>query len=144
MCWSINGWLTQYSPQALSLSKSQGTYGAIHAQTFCIVFFGTPHKGSESANLAKVIARIVSVCKTVEVRNLDVLKKDSNALFDLEQSFMLVLRDSNINILSLFELQKTKIHLFRNILVCSTTSSFRDFCLVSNIAHKSACADDRL
>ncbi len=85
----------------------------------------------------------MSVCKTVEVRNLDVLKKDSNALFDLEQSFMPVLRDSNIKILSLYELQRTKVHFVRNILVRLTTFSLLDFYLVSSIALKNACAGDR-
>ncbi|KAK4241992.1 hypothetical protein C8A03DRAFT_11797, partial [Achaetomium macrosporum] len=126
------------------LSQSHGTAGAIHTRTRCVAFFGTPHRGSESANWGEFIARIVSVCRTVMVRNLRMLKKNAEVLFDLEQSFSPLLQDGNIKILSLYELEKTKSPLlFKSILVVPKQSAVlnvpNETLIPVNSTHRKMC-----
>ncbi|KAK0624306.1 hypothetical protein B0T14DRAFT_565587 [Immersiella caudata] len=62
---------------ALSLSQLNiGQSGDIHKKTCSIVFFGTPHRGSRKANLAKVVSRVMSILRPVSNCNLDALKEN--------------------------------------------------------------------
>lgn len=101
--------------EALALARSQEIYGSIHDMTCCIAFFGTPHRGSPAASWGKTLARIVSVCKTVNLENLDILQKDGKALEQLSEDFVPLQRDGHIMIFSVYELRKTKLSFWKSI-----------------------------
>lgn len=65
----------------------------------------------------KTISRIVSICKPLTLQNLDVLKRDSNALLDLGRDFIPLQKDGHISIFSVYELQKTRLSVWRSKLV---------------------------
>ncbi|KAK0642178.1 Alpha/Beta hydrolase protein, partial [Cercophora newfieldiana] len=130
---------------ALALSRSQGgIYGSTHDETCAIAFFGTPHRGSKKASWARIIASIGSIYKHVSVGTLaGVLKKDCASLLDLEESFLPVLRDGRIQILSFFELQPTKFRWFRGGIVVPKDSAILgqpgELRIPVNACHRSMC-----
>ncbi|KAK5654035.1 hypothetical protein OQA88_7713 [Cercophora sp. LCS_1] len=108
---------------ALALSASPNMYGSIHSETCGIAFFGTPHCGSKTADLGKFLANVASVCWPIADHNLKLLRKDCEALLDLNERFVSVLEEHRIQIFSLHELLKTNTLLFRSIMVVPRKSA---------------------
>lgn len=75
---------------ALRTSESHSDIGLqqVEKQTCGIVFLGTPHQGSNLANPAYRVARVLKAARMrVNTANLEVLCRDSPVLNDLEDWF---------------------------------------------------------
>jgi hypothetical protein len=67
------------------------TYGEVLRSTIGIVFLATPHRGSDTADFANVVLKIVNTCKStvglkptvVRTELLEHLRRNSDALRDL-------------------------------------------------------------
>ena len=60
----------------------------IESSTSGLLFFGTPHSGSDFAPFAKAVARALNLTgKRINTDILDVLKRDSQTLLDVEDWF---------------------------------------------------------
>ncbi|KAK4198213.1 hypothetical protein QBC40DRAFT_350343 [Triangularia verruculosa] len=76
------------SEQAAELHERQ-----LHECTIGVAFFGTPHRGSGVASFATAVAHILKAAqKRVNTSILALLKRDSEALADIDSSFGLWLR----------------------------------------------------
>ncbi|KAK0702415.1 Alpha/Beta hydrolase protein [Lasiosphaeris hirsuta] len=75
-------------------NSSSGTQGAIGKCTKGIVFFGTPHRGSESASWATIINKISSaVLYRVDSRLVATLQSDSKDLLAISEAFRDLAKD---------------------------------------------------
>ncbi|KAI0424659.1 ribonuclease-like protein p/mrp subunit [Xylaria sp. FL1042] len=83
---------------------------SIYVSTYGILFFGTPHQGSGTANLATFVQRIIDVLlpsKLVDsqAQLLDALKEGSEVLQEITDNFAPLMRD--LRIYFFWEQQKT-------------------------------------
>ena len=91
--------------------EDDAVYGRLLRSVAGVVFLGTPHKGSNAANLGSVIGRIINVflatassglqTRTIRTDLLDYLKNDSQALQALSISVRNRLAD--LMIISFYE-----------------------------------------
>ena len=63
-------------------------YESIRVNTKAVVFLGTPHRGSSSATLGKVIGDIVNIAFKVTTRLLPTLALGSEELGNLSEDFV--------------------------------------------------------
>jgi hypothetical protein len=106
-----NGQVKADRIKALKRSKSMGTYSDIDKHTHALIFLGTPHHGSGTANWGKLVASVVNVVKTTNTNYLDTLKGRSQSLADLDDDFVPLLRDGMFKIFSVYETKKTPVRL---------------------------------
>jgi hypothetical protein len=75
---------------ALSISEthSESHLRAIEQSTCGIIFLGTPHRGSDLADFARTVAKVLKLTgKRVAADILDVLRRDSQVLAVVEDWF---------------------------------------------------------
>jgi hypothetical protein len=70
----------------------------LHLQRVCqatrgVVFLGTPHQGSSLAPWAEALAKSIGVLKQTNTKILAVLRKDSEVLARIQDSFHALVRD---------------------------------------------------
>ncbi|OJD34141.1 phosphorylase superfamily protein [Diplodia corticola] len=94
---------------ALTTSRNESINHEVFTSTRGIFFLGTPHQGSKSADLARVITNVVSVARSTATQYLDVLKRDSNELLELSQAFEPLTRDGTLELRSFYETEKTRV-----------------------------------
>lgn len=93
----------------ISKDSAERHYHQIELSVVGIIFLGTPHTGSGFAPFAKVVAKILEASgKRVNSDILDVLKRDSQTLIDIEDWFAQWLRirteeNKAVQITSFFE-----------------------------------------
>jgi pimeloyl-ACP methyl ester carboxylesterase len=105
---SLGGLVTE---RALSMSENHAEehLQQVEACTVGILFLGTPHHGSGLAPFAKSVAKVLgAVGKRVNTEILEVLKRDSQVLLDVEDWFAQWLRrrakaGNNVDITCFFE-----------------------------------------
>lgn len=84
---SLGGLVVERALQ-LSMDSAESHLRNIEQKTLGIAFLGTPHSGSDFAPFAKAVGNLLSlVGKRVNVNILDVLKRDSQTLLDVEDWF---------------------------------------------------------
>ncbi len=102
--------------QALVYAHEDGkSYGQVLRSTIGVVFLATPHRGSDTANLANVIANIVNTCQAITTAGLrpaaartellEYLTRTSSAL----QSLLVSVRHrlQNLSIVTFYESRVT-------------------------------------
>jgi hypothetical protein len=80
---------TNCSLQAILYSKDspRGHLKKISECTRAMAFLGTPHRGSNKANLGHILARLASLIKQTNVPIVDVLRPDSELLNRMQEQF---------------------------------------------------------
>ena|SRR5579862_2664016 len=74
--------------QALTWGETQPQYKAISKHTIGVIFFGTPHRGSEKAVYGKVLANIAAnVMRRPTSRLISALQLNSDQLLRLSSEF---------------------------------------------------------
>ena len=97
-------------------------YEHIWSQTKALIFLGTPHRGSDSANLAVIVGRIVNVAGAgVDTRILKTLQPRSEELETLSNEFKDVAR--HIMIRTYYERKETHVPGVGKTLVSETSLS---------------------
>jgi triacylglycerol esterase/lipase EstA (alpha/beta hydrolase family) len=88
ICHSLGGLVLK---QALIEAKINPRFVSISSNTVGIIFLGTPHRGSDVANLGTVVATIVSSAMPgIRIFNRDVLrdlKSNNHTLFGISSQF---------------------------------------------------------
>lgn len=81
---------------------------------------GTPHKGSDIANLGKVVADIVRACSIMNPANelLQTLQRDSRVLYEITEEFRP--RATSLHIVSFFETKRTNFKIFSRLVSLDT------------------------
>lgn len=85
--------------EALCISDRSSDYYLKQAShcTIGIAFLGTPHRGSGLATLANVIANTLKIIMRVNTDVLGGLRRDSNVLTEVEDSFAEWLKNKGVN-----------------------------------------------
>jgi hypothetical protein len=124
--------------QALVLAHEISRYTAILHSTKAIVFFGTPHSGSEQADFLSVLANIVAACGSLTMVDrafgklrqdlVRILKPGSIELETLSMSF--TERSQGIEIVSFYEEHamppfKSEVSYFT---FCMSKAGLRSYC----------------
>lgn len=79
-----------------------------------IAFMAVPHRGSGSANYGSIVANMVKLVVPVQGQYLKTLQADNDSLTDLSFQFGHLTTEQNLQIVSVFEGQKTKMpHFWR-------------------------------
>ncbi|KAJ2987280.1 hypothetical protein NUW58_g4596 [Xylaria curta] len=112
ICHSLGGIIVK---RALVYSASRTSHHirhlhSIYVSTYGILFFGTPHQGSGTANIATFVQRIVDVLvpsKLVDTQSqlLDALKEGSEVLQEITDNFVPLMK--HIRIYFFWEQEKT-------------------------------------
>ena len=100
MAHSLGGLVAQKAIYLSRESRFPHIY-AIEASTVGICFLGTPHHGAGLADWGAILAKIVNVAKPANVAPVSVLKRDSEILRDIQDSFHNVLekrKEERVNI----------------------------------------------
>jgi hypothetical protein len=88
--------------QALTWARIEAQYKNINEQTIGIVFFGTPHRGGESASYGNVLTNIATNIMPAS-RLVSALQTNSDQLMRLASEFKFQL--SKYQIVSFYELR---------------------------------------
>lgn len=72
---------------AISRASQLARLQRVEACTSGIVVLGTPHHGSDLANLARFFTRLLKFVKPTNLAAVDVLRKDLEVLGDLQRDF---------------------------------------------------------
>lgn len=76
---------------------------AVHRSTHAIVFFGTPHRGSDDAKWGLILSTIASAAFDTNNKVVRVLEPDSEVLDKLGRDFQDILDEGRLRICSLLE-----------------------------------------
>jgi hypothetical protein len=88
--------------QALFYARIDSRYTPIQESTLSIIFFGTPHRGSQVANYGKVLDRVAhAALRKPPSKILDALQKNSDELYKLSTDFQFQL--PRLQIVSFYE-----------------------------------------
>ncbi|KAL8949253.1 MAG: hypothetical protein Q9222_004627 [Ikaeria aurantiellina] len=93
--------------QALAWARVESRYQQIKDHTLGIVFFGTPHRGSDFANYGQILAKVVNgVMRHPDSTLVKALQTNSNELLRLASEFRFLV--PKYQILTLYETKPTK------------------------------------
>lgn len=101
VCHSLGGVVVK---QALVMASLDDIYGSIASSTSGIAFFGTPHRGSRTADPAKILSRIVNVPtfgSAIRTDLLEALQVKSRELDSLSRLFRPIM--SRVSVVSFYE-----------------------------------------
>lgn len=101
ICHSLGGIIAK---KAILLHQSSEEGKAIRNSIVGIMFKGTPHCGSDLANIGSAFANIASTVIEMPKLLLKTLSKNSSALYDISREFATVTSDLNLNLISFYEL----------------------------------------
>ena len=88
--------------QALVWAHREPQYQSIKDTTLGIVFFGTPHRGSDKANYGKILANVAAgVMHKPKSKLIDALRNNSDTLMTVTRQFKF--DAPNIQILTFYE-----------------------------------------
>jgi hypothetical protein len=87
----------------LKVQDNKPHLGHIFSATRGIIFLGTPHRGSDKASLAKVVASIVGVVHNTNVNLLRDLERDSQTLDRIGDRFRPMLEKHPFSVWSFVE-----------------------------------------
>src|SRR5207248_1229658 len=94
--------LTKRRWQALVTANQDSSSRSILTSTHGVLFLGTPHQGSTTADIGMILARVARMCfQRPSTQMLEILKRDSPALSDLARQFSFVL--PYLNVVSFYE-----------------------------------------
>jgi pimeloyl-ACP methyl ester carboxylesterase len=92
--------------QALLICREgEATLEKVFESTNGIIFMGTPHGGSEIANLGHTVAKCLNIVRQTNHKILDNLRQNSDVLAAVQQQFQQLLRkrETSISIYCFFE-----------------------------------------
>lgn len=98
------GW--HYWKTLVSAHERLSLYGPILSDIRAVIFFGTPHQGSDLASRLEVLGRVLECVGIGSNAILTALTRDGLYLTNLAKSF--VDRSSNLRIISFFEQLKVR------------------------------------
>ena len=101
ICHSLGGIIAK---KAVLLHQSSEEGKAIRNSIVGIMFMGTPHCGSDLANIGSAFATIASAVVEMPKFLLKTLSKNSSALYDISREFATVTSDLNLKLISFYEL----------------------------------------
>ena len=101
VCHSLGGIIAK---KAILLHQSSEEGKAIRKSIVGIIFMGTPHCGSDLANIGSAFASIASMVVDMPRLLLKTLSKNSSALYDISREFATVTSDLNLKLISFYEL----------------------------------------
>ena len=101
LCHSLGGIIAK---KAILLHQSSEDGKAIRNSIVGIMFMGTPHCGSDLANIGSAFANIASAVVDMPKLLLKTLSKNSSALYDISREFATVTSDLNLKLISFYEL----------------------------------------
>lgn len=101
ICHSLGGIIAK---KAILLHQSSEEGKAIRNSIVGIMFMGTPHCGSDLANIGSAFATITSAVIEMPKLLLKTLSKNSSALYDISREFATVASDLNLKLISFYEL----------------------------------------
>ncbi len=101
ICHSLGGIIAK---KAVLLHQSSEEGKAIRSSIVGIIFMGTPHCGSDLANIGSTFATIASTVIDMPRLLLKTLAKNSSALYDISREFATVTSDLNLKLISFYEL----------------------------------------
>ena len=104
ICHSLGGLLVK---RVLIEAHHHPQFVDVYNNTSGIVFLGTPHRGSSSANLVLTLANITRVGRSANKDLIHEMQSKSNQVIDTNQIFVRVALDS-LSIGSFYETQSTK------------------------------------
>ena len=90
--------------KAILLHQSSEEGKAIRKSIAGIIFMGTPHCGSDLANIGSAFANIASMVIDMPKLLLKTLSKNSSALYYISRDFATVTSDLNLTLISFYEL----------------------------------------
>lgn len=94
--------------QALAWAHREPRYQTLKDHTLGIVFFGTPHRGSEKANYGKTLANVATgVMHKPRSKLLNALQSNSDTLMRLTSDFKF--EAPNMEIMTFYETKPTSI-----------------------------------
>ncbi|CAF9906722.1 MAG: hypothetical protein ALECFALPRED_002615 [Alectoria fallacina] len=117
ICHSLGGIIAK---KAILLHQSSEEGKAIRNSIVGIIFMGTPHCGSDLANIGSAFASIASMVIDMPKLLLKTLSKNSSALYDISREFATVTSDLNLKLISFYELNPFQNKTF-NLKVRDTT-----------------------
>lgn len=110
--------------QALVKANTNARFQDIKNSTTGVLFLGCPHRGSDSASLGQIVARIARATLFAKPKTqlLESLEKDSEQLYDISEEFSHM--HSLFKIVSCYEQKETTITRFLPIstMVCCFVS----------------------
>ena len=105
------------------MANTNSRFEHIKIATFGIIFLGTPHRGSPQARLGQIVANVARIAFKTQSNVLESLKSNSNELDTLSEEFSNL--HGTLKIVSCYEQKKTKISIFKKLMVGMEPKSLR-------------------
>jgi hypothetical protein len=104
--------------QAMAIAHARNRYKELLASVDGVIFFGTPHQGSELANFADILLNVLAASGLTRRHKLiRALKRNSDCLFEISAGFVELAQ--NMQIRTFYETERIGAgKIFRGPLVC--------------------------